>query len=148
MLSRRIDIFRILAVAAFLLPAGPAEQTMGVSIDVRPDDPPPTIVAPRSGGMLPVGLLTGDGFDALTAAPATLRLGPTGAEAVPVRVNRIDVDGDGDTDLQLFFAVQETGVQCETTFLILRGRTTEGQEFEGSEPIVTEGCVAPTPAIP
>jgi hypothetical protein len=115
-------------------------QVITVRIDLRPDDPPPTLVAPKSQGMLPVGILTTDSFDATTVAIATIRLGPTGKEAAPVRVNRADVDRDGDTDLQLFFAVQELGVTCSDKALILRGRTTGGQEIEGSEPIVMDGC--------
>lgn len=90
--------------------------------------------------MLPAAILTTDSFDATTVAPATIRLGPTGKEAAPVRVNRADVDRDGDTDLQLFFAVQELGVTCSHKSLTLRGRTTDGQEIEGSERIVTDGC--------
>jgi hypothetical protein len=125
--------------ASIVLPAG-AMQVITVSIDLRPDDPPPTLVAPRAQGMLPVGILTTDSFDATTIATATLRLGPTGKEAPPVRVNRADVDRDGDTDLQVFFAVQELGVTCRDKRLVLRGQTTAGQEIEGSEAIVTDGC--------
>ena len=116
----------------------PGIQAMKISIDLRPDDPPPTLVAPRSGGMLPVGILTTDAFDATTIAVATIRLGPK--DAAPVRVNKADVDRDGDIDLQMFFAVQELGVACGDKTLVLRARTTGGQEVEGSEAIVTEGC--------
>ncbi len=87
-----------------------------------------------------MGILTTATFDAMTVAPATLRLGATGTEAAPLRVNRTDVDRDGDTDLQVFFAVPEMGVECEDTTLILKGRTTDGQEIEGSASIQTEGC--------
>jgi hypothetical protein len=90
--------------------------------------------------MLPAAILTTDSFDATTIATATIRLGPTGKEAAPVRVNLRDVDRDGDTDLQLFFSVQELGVACGHKTLTLTGRTTAGQEIEGSERIVTEGC--------
>ncbi len=90
--------------------------------------------------MLPVAILTTPTFDATTVAPATLRLGVTGTEAAPVRVGRADVDDDGDVDIQLLFAVQETGLECGDTTLILTGRTTGGQEIEGSESIETEGC--------
>ena len=123
-----------------MLRVGAMMQAIPVSIDLRPDDPPPTIIAPRSEGMLPVAILTTPTFDATTVAPATLRLGVTGTEAAPVRAGRADVDDDGDVDIQLLFAVQETGLECGDTTLILTGRTTGGQEIEGSESIETEGC--------
>ena len=136
--TRQIRNLSLYALAACIALPAAAVQVMTVSIDLRPDDPPPTLVAPRSQGMLPVGILTTTSFDATTIAVATIRLGPKGA--APVRVNRADIDRDGDTDLQLFFAVQELGVTCGDKTLVLRARTTGGQEIEGSEPIVTEGC--------
>ena len=128
------------AVAASMTLHLGAMQAIPVSIDIRPDDPPPTIIAPRSQGMLPVAILTTPTFDATTIAPATLRLGVTGTEAAPVRVGRADVDRDGDTDLRAHFAVQDTGLECGATTLILKGRTTDGQAIDGSESIETEGC--------
>ena len=113
-------------------------QAITVSILLRPDDPPPATVAPRSSGMIPVGVLSADGFDARTLSPPTLRLGPTGTEASPFRVAQTDVDRDGDIDLQVLFAVPDTGVTCEDTMLRFSGRTADGQEVTGSAPIVTE----------
>ena len=46
----------------------------------------------------------------------------------------------GDTDIQLLFAVQETDLECGDTALILKGRTTDRQEIEGSASIETERC--------
>ena len=138
--TRRIIHLPLMALAASIAWSPGAVQALTISIDLRPDDPPPTIVAPRAQGRLPVGILTTDTFDATTVAPATIRLGPTGTEAAPVRINRADVDRDGDTDLQLFFAIQDLGVKCGDKLLILKGRTTGEQEVEGSASIVTEGC--------
>lgn len=138
--KRRIKTLAVCVLAASIALPAAAMQVITISMDLRPDDPPPTLVAPGSQGMLPVGILTTDSFDATTLAPATLRLGRTGKEAAPVRVNRRDVDRDGDTDLQVFFAVQELGVQCGDKTLILRGQTTGGQQIEASAPIVTENC--------
>ncbi len=46
----------------------------------------------------------------------------------------------GDTEIQLLFAVQETDLECGDTTLILKGRTTDGQEIEESLSIETERC--------
>lgn len=115
-------------------------QVVRVSILLRPDDPPPAIIAPRSEGMIPVGILSTDTFDALTLAPPSLRLGPTGTEAAPFRVSRTDVDRDGDADLQVLFSLPDTEVACEDTTLTLKGRTVGGEDVEASAAIVTEGC--------
>jgi hypothetical protein len=137
---RQIRKLPVYALAVWMVLPASAMQVVTVSIDLRPDDPPPTLVAPRAEGRLPVGILTTDSFDATTIATATLRLGPTGKEAPPLRVNRADLNKDGRTDLQVFFSVPEMGVKCTDKRLILRGQTMSGQEIEGSEAIVTDGC--------
>jgi hypothetical protein len=136
-LIRNLPIYAL--AAAIVLPAA-AMRVITVTIDLRPDDPPPTLVAPRAEGRLPVGILTTPSFDATTIATPTLRLGKTGKEAAPLRVQRADVDKDGDVDLQVFFGVPELGITCTDTRLILRGQTMDGQEIEGSEAIKTDGC--------
>jgi hypothetical protein len=71
---------------------------------------------------------------------ATVRFGATGTEANPVRLVVEDVNGDGFSDLLLFFNIQDTGIQCRETSASLTGKTVSGQVIEGSDAITTVGC--------
>jgi len=70
----------------------------------------------------------------------TVLFGKTGTEASPVHLAFEDVDGDGDTDMILYFNILETGIQCSDTQAILTGKTLEGEEIKGADSIKTVGC--------
>lgn len=110
-----------------------------VKIDVKPGSFPNS-VNPRSRGRTPVAILTSDGFDATTVNPATVRFGPSGAEAAPVHSALDDVDGDGDLDLVLHFKTRATGIQCGDASVVLTGETFGGQAVRGVDSIRTVGC--------
>lgn len=110
-----------------------------VAIDIKPGSFPNSI-DPRSIGVIPVAILTTDSFDATTVDPTTVLFGPTGIEAAPVRSALEDVDGDGDTDMVLFFKTRATGIQCGDTSASLTGKTFSGQMIQGSDSIKTAGC--------
>jgi len=65
--------------------AAPTSEPISVAVDFKPGSATNPI-NPRSNGKVPDAILTTDTFDATTVDAATVRLGPTGAEAVPVRV--------------------------------------------------------------
>ena len=110
-----------------------------VAIDIKPgSDSNP--INPRSKGKIPVAILTTDTFDATAVEPTTVRFGPNGTEAAPVRSALEDVDGDGDTDMILHFKTQDTGIVCGDTSASLTGETFGGQAIEGSDSIKTVGC--------
>ena len=116
-----------------------AAQTLRVSIDIKPGDKPTTIEPGRQ-GLIPVAILTTSQFDAATVDAATVSIGPTGTEAAVFRSMLDDVDRDGDTDQLLLFRVQEMGVKCGDTVILLKGKTTDGKPIEGSQSIETVGC--------
>src|SRR5215472_6658919 len=87
-----------------------------------------------------VAILTGNGFDAATVDPNTVRFGATGAEAVPVNFAVRDVNGDGATDMVLRFEIQDTGIKCGDTSASLTGQTSSGLSFRGSDSIRTVRC--------
>lgn len=116
-----------------------AQQTMRVSIDVKPGDTPTTIEPGRQ-GMIPIAILTTPQFDAATVDTSTIRIGPTGTEAAIFRSNLDDVDRDGDIDMLLLVRVQEMAVKCGNTTISLKAKTTAGRQIEGSETVKTEGC--------
>ena len=110
-----------------------------VDIDIKPGSFPSSI-NPRSKGVIPVAILTTDTFDATTVDPTTVHFGRTGSEASPVQSALKDVDGDGDTDMILYFDTQATGIQCGDTSASLTGKTFSGQMIQGSDSINTAGC--------
>ncbi len=110
-----------------------------VSIAIKPGDVSTTI-APNREGVIPVMILSTREFDATRVDPTTVRVGAAGTEAAPFRSALEDIDQDGDTDMVLLIRVPQMGLECGDMSLNLTGKTADGQEIEGSEPITTEGC--------
>jgi hypothetical protein len=111
-----------------------------VSLDIKPGGDP-NAVNPNSRGVIPVAILTTDTFDATTVDPTTAEFGPAGATIGDTSGSMEDVDGDGDLDLLLRFRTQETGIACGDTEASLSGETSDGTSIEGSDSIVTVGCI-------
>lgn len=134
----------VLAFAVWGVSGAVAQQTVApqpvrVSIDIKPGDTPTTIEPGRQ-GMIPIAILTTREFDAATVDPSTIRIGPTGTEATIFRSNLDDVDKDGDIDVLLLVRVNEMRVKCGDTSILLKAKTTDGRQIEGSESVKTQGC--------
>ena len=112
---------------------------LAVDADLKPGSFPNT-VNPRSNGVLPVAILSTDGFEAATVEPTSVRLGPAGTEAAAVRWVLEDVDDDGDVDLLLHFRTESTGIQCGDVAVMVTGTTVSGASISGSDSIRTVGC--------
>ncbi len=125
------------AVPAVLAAASPGPRA--VRIDIKPGDEP-TTVTPGRGGVLPVVLYSGATFDAANVDAKSIRFGATGTEAQPMRTSMEDVDADGRIDLISMFRMQQTGIECEHTMALLRGRTHNGEDIEGRAMFKTAGC--------
>lgn len=146
---RRFEVYQIQGGFAQLIVTGtvrtltPIAQT--APIDIRPGRFPNRL-DPGSNGVIPVAILTiprahgNVAFDALSVNPATVRFGPSGIEAAPVRFERRDVDGDGDRDLLLMFKTADTEVGCGTISGMLTGQTFKGRLVRGSDSIRTQKC--------
>lgn len=115
------------------------ETEIAVSVDIKPVEFPNSI-NPKSKGVIPIAILTTDTFDAITVDALSVKFGPNGTTEAHRQGHPEDVDGDGDSDLVLHFKTQATGIQCGDTSASLTGKTTGGQDIEGSDSIQTVGC--------
>jgi hypothetical protein len=113
--------------------------TAVTTIDIKPgSDRNP--VNPRSRGTIPVAVLSTAVFDATTVDPSSVRFGPQGTEARPVRAGVEDVNDDGRADLLLNFDLQQIGFICGQTSASLSGQTIAGDALQGSDAVATVGC--------
>ena len=110
-------------------------STVIVDIDIKPGSYPNAINV-RSRGVIPVVILTTDGFDATTVDVETVLF----ADAPPLRWAMENVDGDMDWDVVFHFHTQETAIACGDTEATLTGKTLDGTDIIGTDSIKTVGC--------
>jgi hypothetical protein len=82
-------------------------------------------------------------LDALQIDPASLRFGPAGAHNMTTPLTT-DLDGDTDTDVIFGFAVEDSGILCGDTDVMLEGEQYDGYPLAGASDIVTTDCVTST----
>ncbi|MCH7746418.1 MAG: hypothetical protein IIC84_10125, partial [Chloroflexi bacterium] len=115
------------------------------TIDIKPCNFPNPINL-KSGGKIPVAILSTPSFDAPAIVDvSTVYFGRTGTEteAAAELFAQEDVDGDGDIDLILKFKTKDTDIQCGDDTATLTGFTisSEGSVFfSGSGPIKITKC--------
>jgi hypothetical protein len=89
--------------------------------------------------LLPVAILSTAQFDAGTVDPSSVRVGPTGTEAAPVRsMNDDDANRDGRPDLLLLLRMEDMNVECGEKLIRLTGQTKTGTAIQGSEAVTTD----------
>ena len=124
--------------------ATPASIT--IKIDIKPGVTPNTI-NPKSNGVTVVAILTtslADG-DTIEFDPwdeldkMTIRFGP-GLAKPDKEPSAVDVDFDGDLDMQLAFRTPQICATCSTIQLGITGKTYDGLSVIGSDAIVVSGC--------
>jgi len=127
--SRGVSDF---ALARFL----GSPMAITVSVDVKPESPD-NIIPLKSGGVIPVAILTTDAFDAASVDPATVCFVKDCTDKQ--RAGHLeDVNGDGRPDLVLHYETQETGIAPGDTQACLTGKTTSGVAIQGCDRIVTK----------
>lgn len=117
-----------------------APDIIEVVIDVMPGSDTNPINL-KSKGRLPVAILSTEEFHALDVDPDTVLFGDPTAESglSPERAVASDVNGDGLSDLLLFFSthdlVEAGALNEETTMVLLVGMTWDGDAIEGREAV-------------
>jgi Tol biopolymer transport system component len=110
-------------------------------IDIRPKSPANQI-NPRSGGTVPVAILSRPGFDATVRVDQrTLTFGHSGSELSVTRCMKKfkDVNGDGLADLECRFNIRKAAFQPGDAMGILLCRDLDGSPFEGLDSIQLSG---------
>ncbi len=108
----------------------PLEFEVLHKIDIKPGSDPNSINL-KSKGLVPVAVLTTEGFDASTIDPETVLF----AGAEPVRSTLEDVDGDGDLDMLFHFKTQELNLDEDSTEATLTGETNDGTPIQGTDTV-------------
>lgn len=111
-----------------------------VGIEIKPPALPPVRINPRSGGKIPVAILSTASFNAVTQVDRkSLTFGHSGNEASLVFCNRSgeDVNNDGLPDLVCHFSTRRSAFVAGDTNAVLNGKTVTGAAIQGSEAIRT-----------
>jgi hypothetical protein len=78
-------------------------------------------------------------FNAADVDPATLRVGTQMAEIATAALT-LDLDNDGDMDKVFGFRMEDTGLTCIDTSIMIAGRTFSGDPIVGHDTIVPVDC--------
>jgi hypothetical protein len=111
-------------------PAPPAVQA--IAIDIRPGVDRLARIDPKSRGVIPVALLSSEGFDARNVDSGSVRFGPTGKEATALRCTKrgVDVNHDRARDMVCIFDNQATRFDPSHDKGKITG-TIAGKQFQG-----------------
>jgi hypothetical protein len=118
---------------------GRTGRVKSISIDIKPYNKKNRIL-PRSRGVISVAALGSQEFDALQIDPETARFGPGEAAAIAWLTRARDVNRDGFIDMILRFKTRKSGIECGDSEATLTGQTYAGDQFSGTDDIVTKGC--------
>lgn len=123
------------------IPPAPYVDTVAspLKIDIKPREFPNSINL-RSSGTTPVAIMATTGFDPRSADMKTIFFGRRGSEVKALSASFEDINRDGRPDLVLHFPTSQLGLLCSDNLAILRGKTSSGGSFYGSDSIKPTGC--------
>lgn len=138
-------------IASLSTIVGLIPEVIPVTIDVRPGSLPNPLNCTAANGVLPVAILSTNGFDTTTVDADTVRFGKTGTEAAETHKDRNgramrhveDANGDGRLDMVFHFRVGDTGFGCgqvagesfSDVVGRLTGKTQNGRAIAGEDMI-------------
>ena len=118
-----LNFSAILAAAYSTVQAGTWDIYNIRTIDITPNNNTDNAIKLMKEKHIKVAILGDETFDALQVDLGTVKFGPTGLEASPIRSKGYDYDHDGYADMMLTFKVADTGIGCEDTEAVLTGKT-------------------------
>ncbi len=106
-----------------------------VAVDIYPNRTPNKVYL-STDYTIYVALFGAQGFAVADVDSSTVRFGPTGTEASPVRTPTIlDLNGDGFEDAMYGFTTFDCGFALGDTMGYLTGKTTSGTALQGSDSV-------------
>jgi hypothetical protein len=118
-----------------------ALEPLTVPINIRPHAFPNVIRLSITAELLPVAILAKTNFDPATIDPSTITL--AGAPAMPApgltfHDGLVDVNGDGRTDLVVYFSMPALLLQPGDTSAVLHALTASGLHVRGADSVVVQ----------
>ncbi len=122
------------------LPSKVAEkvnQVKTVSIDVKPGDTKRSPLNHRSNGVVPVAILSHDGFEPMKVDADSLTFGHGGDENTLHKCQNKgrDINRDGVKDLVCTFSTRNAGFTTSDLEGVLKGKMKNGSEIKGQGPL-------------
>jgi hypothetical protein len=117
------DLFAIIAGAYSTIQAGTWEIFNIRTIDISANNNTDNAIRLMKEKYIKVAILGDAAFDALQVDLGTVKFGPTGLEASPVRSKAYDYNSDGYADMMLTFELTDTSISCTDTEAVLTGKT-------------------------
>jgi hypothetical protein len=119
-----------------------APPALEVEIDIKPGSDPNSINL-CSHGIVPIAILSGDGFDATTVDPSTVEFAGASIRVKgkgALQYSLEDVDGDGDLDLVAQISVENLDLDGGSTTATVSGLA-GGVPFEGTDSVnIVKDC--------
>jgi len=113
-----------------------APPALEVEIDIKPGSDPNSINL-CSHGVVPIAILSGDGFDATTVDPSTVEFAGASIRVKgkgALQYSLEDVDGDGDLDFLAQISVENLDLDGGSTTATVSGLA-GGVPFEGTDSV-------------
>lgn len=122
------------------LPSKVAEkvnQVKTVSIDVKPGNKKRSPINHRSNGVVPVAILSHDGFEPMKVDADSLTFGHDGDEATLHKCQKKgrDINRDGVKDLVCTFSTRNAGFTASDLEGVLKGKMKSGSKIQGKGPL-------------
>lgn len=117
-----------------LVVSGATPAVKQIAILIKPGNEYIAPINPRSHGKIPVAILGGPDFNAISIDTRSLTFGSTGNEDSLSKCNPqlVDLNKDGRLDLLCHFNNQDAQFKLTDAEATLRGQTFDGMQFEGT----------------